>query len=290
MKLSWPTRLLIAAGLFGTGTYIYWRWDSKRRRLAALEHRKSIRKKREKKEQAKGAANMACLEPYLQPGAKLSPQIRDSLTYASRFVDPNEAIGIDFRTQMGVFTLALREASLGNAGDLDRLTEKLLRSQLPDCPWDEVAMPPEDESDWALVYAGVQELVQLAALESRYDGFRALPGDGDSTGSGLVCPGWDNQAPALTFDVTGRVGDYIEVMLGAEDEDGTPTYVEPAYAVVTSKNGSEVEAELVGPQSDVPVTLRPPAIQGTREHGYAVGDTLNLTSRCIYAIHKKDQS
>lgn len=284
MKLSWPARLLIGVGIFGTGTYVYWRWDSKRKRLAALEHRKSIRKKREKKEQAQGAADLACLDPYLHAGAKLSSQIRDGLTYAARFVDPSEEVDLTQRVQARAFAAATRLASNGEAEDLDRATQALLREVMPECPWDQVSMPPDPDSDWALAYDGVQELLQLAILEMRYGDFHIRVADGESRGVGLVCPGWNNQAPAPS--ATLALGDMIEVILGAEDREGTPLYTEPAFARVTRIEGDTVNAELVGTEATLSPGVRAPGIQGTDQHGYRVGSEVVLQRRCIYSISR----
>lgn len=288
MKLSWPTRLLIAAGIFGTGTYVYWRWDSKRKRQAALEHRKSIRRKREKQSKAEGAADLACLEPYLQIGAKLSPQIRDGLTYAQRFVDPSDELGLTQRVQARAFASAARMANAGETEDLDRATQAILREVMPDCPWEKVAMPPDPESDWAIAFDGVQELLQLAALEMRYEDFHLTTVSGQPVGAGLVCPGWSNQAPAPTVGLA--PGDLIEVVLGSEEDDGTPDYTEPAFAAVERVDGDRVSATLVGPETELSPGVRAPAIQGTAKHGYRLGSKIQLDRRCIYTVRRKGQS
>jgi hypothetical protein len=286
MTLTWPTRLLIAGAILATGGYGYWRWDSKRRAIAETEHRRSLARKRKKGEAAKDSADVACLREYMSPGAKLSEQIRASLTYAQAFADPSEVIGLNPRTQTRVYSVASRLANAGETGDMARAVKMILREVMPDCAWDSIALPPEPGSDWEVAYRGVEELLQLAALEMRYEDFHIYKGSGSSVGVrvGLVCPGWNNQAPAPTANLV--VGDLIEVLIGAESEDSEPLVTETAFASVTRIEGDTVVAMLVGPNTEIEPGINALPITGSGQHGYRSGKEIQLNRRCVYSVRK----
>jgi hypothetical protein len=277
--------LLIASGILATGGYAYWRWDSRRKRLEGLQHRKTLKKNRTQSEKAKEAADVACLKEYLQPGAALADQVRASLTYASIFVDHDATIGLNARTQTRVFAVAARQANAGETGNIDRAVKFILREVMPDCAWDTIAWPPEAGSDWATAYAGVEELLQLAALEMRHEDYHSITINGVEQGVGLICPGWNNLAPAATANLA--VGDMIEVMLGVEDLDGEASFTEMAFARVTRIEGDTIAATLVGPDTEVDLGTSAPLITGSHQHGYEIGDGISLHRRCVYSMRKK---
>jgi len=281
MRLTWPTRFVIGGGILLAGGYAYWRWDTKKKRIEGRAKRKAIKKQKTKADKSKQAADVACLQAYLQPGARLTPQVRDSLTYASRYTDPSDEIGLNARTQSRVFGAATRLANAGETEDLDRAVRMIVREVMPDCPWDTVAWPPEDGSDWHDAYTAVEELLQLAALEMRYEDYHQI---GDN-GVGLVCPGWNNLAPAPTTNL--RPDDLIEVQLGVEDGEGTPQFTETAWARVTHLDGDTVKATLVGTETELQPGQGAPSITGATRHGYRSGMDIKLHRRCIYSVRKK---
>lgn len=275
MSITWPTRLLIAGGILLTGGYAYWRWDSSRKTEAEIQRRRAAKNALVKKAKTKDAISAECLQAYLQSGARLAEQIRQGLTYSQRFVDDRETIDLNTRTQTRVFSTASRLANAGETGDLDRATMLILREVMPDCAWDSIAQPFESGSDWEIAYDGVKELLQIAALEMRYEDFHIY---GSSGNVGLICPGWKNMAPAPTGNLS--VGDTIEILIGAEDDNSEPILEEVAYADVLRIEGETVVAVII--ESDSRSTNL-----NSDAHGYYVGMEVRLHRRCIWAVRKK---